>query len=383
MGGAEFDAIIAGGGLAGLSLAAHLATGRWRDRSVRVVDDPAPRRPPAACWGSWSAGGGLLEAAASRSYGTMRVRAAGTCRLLPLGPYRYLLVRREDLRGVVLTLLARCPGFELVDGRVRGVRQAGGVAEVDVDGRWLRASWAFDSVTPPPATRADARLAFDGREVTCADRTFDPGTPTLFDFRPDHDGRARFGYVLPQDTYSALVELVEFVPRHACPPPPAEREAALEAYLRELIGRAPHVVRRTEAAVLPLTASPPPRRRGRVLSIGARGGLIKASTGYSYQRIQRDSAAVAASLARHGHPFDLPRRRPRHRLLDAVLLEVLDRDARQLERAFARLFAANPADRVLRFLDEDTRLSEELRLIRSMPKRPYMSGLVRALRTAR
>jgi lycopene beta-cyclase len=68
----------------------------------------------------------------------------------------------------------------------------------------------------------------------------------------------------------------------------------------------------------------------------------------------------------HDHPFDRPRRRWRHRLLDAVLLEVLDRDPAQLEPAFARLFAANPIDRVLRFLDEDTRISEELRLIATM-----------------
>jgi hypothetical protein len=35
----EFDAVIAGGGLSGLSLAAHLATRGWRDRAVLVIDD--------------------------------------------------------------------------------------------------------------------------------------------------------------------------------------------------------------------------------------------------------------------------------------------------------------------------------------------------------
>jgi flavin-dependent dehydrogenase len=35
----EFDAVVTGGGLSGLSLAARLATGGWRNRRVLVVDD--------------------------------------------------------------------------------------------------------------------------------------------------------------------------------------------------------------------------------------------------------------------------------------------------------------------------------------------------------
>jgi len=82
------------------------------------------------------------------------------------------------------------------------------------------------------------------------------------------------------------------------------------------------------------------------MSIGAAGGMVKASTGYAFSRIQRDSADIAdiaESLVRHGHPFATHAARPRFRLLDAILLEVLDRDPTQLELAFARLFSRNPA----------------------------------------
>ena len=47
---------------------------------------------------------------------------------------------------------------------------------------------------------------------------------------------------------------------------------------------------------------------------------------------------------------------------------MLDRDPGQLERTFARLFVANLADRVLRFLDEARTPGDELRVIASMPK---------------
>src|SRR4051794_31777030 len=103
-----YDAVIAGGGLSGLSLAAHLAAGGWRDRSVLVVDDPRAR-PPATSWGFWSAGPGLLDSAVSHTYDRVRIHAAGASRLVPLGGYRYRVVRRPDLCAAVREVLAGAP----------------------------------------------------------------------------------------------------------------------------------------------------------------------------------------------------------------------------------------------------------------------------------
>jgi lycopene beta-cyclase len=377
--GDRFDAVIAGGGLSGLSLAAHLAAGGWQDRSVLVVDD-ASARPGAVCWGFWSAGPGLLDAAVSRTYRQVRVHAGGASRVLSLGRYAYRLVRRPDLTRLVTGLLEPCQGYRIRAGRVLSVRDGPDAAQVVVDGYPVSASWAFDSVSAgPPDATVDARLAFTGWEVECARPVFDPDTPVLFDFRTPQAGRARFVYVLPDDAHRALVEFTEFVPRSAAPPGPATRDAALAEYLSAVLDCGEHRVLRAESAVLPLRVDRPRPASGRVLPIGAAGGLIKASTGYGYQRIQRHSAAITASLTRHGHPFDTPPQRRRYRLLDAVLLEVLDRDPGQLERAFARLFAANPAERVLRFLDEDSRLRDEARLIASMPPGPYLRAVASRL----
>jgi len=373
----DYDAVIVGGGLSGLSLAAHLATSGWRDRSVLVVDDP-DARPAAQSWGFWASGAGQLDAAVSRRYSQVRVRAGGVSRLLPLGRYEYRVVRRADLSGVVGVLLSRCPGYRVVEGTVEGVRGTGDGAAVTVDGQIVHCGWAFDSVTgPPAATPVDARLAFTGWYVRCNRPVFDPATPVLFDFRTPQAGGCRFGYVRPDDPYAALVELTAFVPRREPAPTPADRAAALDRYLCDILRADDYAVLRTESAVLPLRTGPVRRVGGRVVAIGAAGGLVKATTGYAYTRIQRDSAAIARSLVRHGHPWDIPRPARRYRMLDAVLLDVLDREPAQLERAFARLFAANPAERVLRFLDEDSRARDDLRLIASLPPLPYLRAVAR------
>lgn len=373
-----YDAVIAGGGLSGLSLAAHLATHGWHDRAVLVVDDRTAG-VPATRWGSWSAGPRLLDPAVHRTYRQVRISAAGRTRVVALGPYRYELLRRTDVRRVTLDLVRACPRFAVLDGHVDTVHDGVDAAEVVVDGRPIGATWVFDSVTArPPGNPADARLAFAGYDLRCDRPVFDLDTPVLFDFRIPQDGDgARFVYVLPEDPYHALVELTEFLPRHARPPTAASMCDALGTYLPGMLRGTGYEIVRTESAVLPLRVRPDDRRHGRILALGGRGGLIKASTGYGYTRIQRDSRAIATSLTRHGDPFHLPAPSWRYRLLDALLLDVLDRDPGQLELAFAGLFLDNPAPRVLRFLDEDSSTVDLVRLMGSLPPTPYLRALAR------
>jgi lycopene beta-cyclase len=374
----SWDAVIAGGGLSGLSLAAHLAVDGWHDRRVLVIDDP--RGPKTDAWAFWAArpiGTAVLDAAVSRSFDRVRIHAAGASATVGLGRYRYRVVRRCDLRRVVLGRLGACPGFELIEGHVDAVTDAGDAALTIVDGQAVRSAWAFDGVTRDgPAPPAAARLAFTGWEIVTEQPLFDPETPVLMDFRVAPGVGCRFAYTLPQGAGRALVEITEFVPRRATVPTDAERTDALASYLRDIAGCRAYEVRRRESAVIPLRTHPPERDRGRVVRIGAAAGLVKASTGYAYQRIQRDSEAIVASLVSHGHPLRRPRSRWRHRQLDAVLLEVLDRDPDQLQVAFGRLFRRHPAERVLAFLDEDTTLGDELALISSLPAWPYVQALL-------
>ncbi|HZB51958.1 MAG TPA: lycopene cyclase family protein, partial [Mycobacteriales bacterium] len=270
--------------------------------------------------------------------------------------------------------LARAPGFRLVEGHVDAVedRQEGGI--VHVDGRPVEAAWVFDSVTQDGADGTAARLTFTGWVVETPADAFDPAVPTLMDFRTPQDGDVRFLYVLPSGPRRALVEHTRFGPGT-----PVGGEAALRDYLTGVLRAGDYRVLRQEGGRLPLR--PPPRRptTGHVLPIGVAGGMLKASTGYAYGRIQRDSASVTRSLVRYGHPFALPTGRRRHAYLDAVLLDVVTAEPDRLQRAFLRLFARNPGDRVLRFLDEDTSLTQEALLVATLPPSPFARAMARRL----
>jgi lycopene beta-cyclase len=363
---ARYEAVIAGGGLAGLSLAVRL------EAPILVVDDPGA--PRVARWGFWSRSPGALDAAISQRFRTIRWYAHRSAQSMPTGSATYNVVRRADLERVAGELLAERPRVVRVEGRVESIRSAGDHAEVVVDGTAVTASWAFDArggVGPDGAGPPDARLAFAGWEVATARPAFDPDAVTLFDFRTPQRGTPRFLYVIPDGSTRALVELVAFVPRSSAAPSTQDIRGDLASYLDGV----DYTVEHSEAAVVPLRTRPPDRVDGRVVRIGARGGLIKATTGYAFQRIQADSAAIAESLRRYGHPCAGRRSRWRHRALDALLLRALDRDPALLETTFERLFAGNPADRVLRFLDERSGVRDELALIASLPARPFLAAL--------
>ncbi|MEP6845553.1 MAG: hypothetical protein ABI861_06100 [Panacibacter sp.] len=61
------------------------------------------------------------------------------------------------------------------------------------------------------------------------------------------------------------------------------------------------------------------------------------------------------------------------------MLNVLQHDKLGGDRIFADLFKKNPPQRVLRFLDNETNLSEELKLMSSVPMAVFLPAAMREL----
>jgi lycopene beta-cyclase len=366
----RWDAVIVGAGAAGLALAARLASGGWRERRVLLVDDGSTAIEDRS-WAYWSAVPRPVDAAAAVAVNRFRLHALGRGATVPLGRYRYRQVRGVDLRAWVDRSLATAPGFVIADGHVDAVDDGDDHALVRFGrpaGREVEAEWVFDARRPggPPAV-PELTLSFCGWEVETERPVFDPSAVTLFDFRTERHREGRFVYLLPTGSRTALVEYTAFSRQ-----PAEDGSDALAAYLSEVLDAGQYRVTRVERGALPL-GRPATRRSGRrALRIGVAGGLLKAGTGYAFDRIQRDAEAVVASLRTYGHPYALPVPARRHRYLDQVLLRVLAAEPQQLERVFAQLFRANPAERVLRFLDEDTTRVEEARLIATLRPAPFL-----------
>ncbi|MGW3481449.1 lycopene cyclase family protein [Rhodococcus indonesiensis] len=372
---------VLGAGLSGLSLAAHLATVPARPGPVVLVDDGA-RDIREAGWAFWSRRPGLLDTAVSARFARVRVHAGGRSRTLGLGRYRYDVVRGADLVSVVDEITDAVDDIGLRTGRVTRVHDGARPRVGLSDGTELHPEWVFDGRGPGSAdlgdgTSPDAWLDFRGWRIRTEAPLFDPEVPTLFDFRTDQGRAASFVYVLPTDDRRALVEHTSFAHPAAGPVGAAGHDDALREYLAAVLGadEGTYVVEADESARLPLASQPPARRRGNIVRIGAAGGMLKGSSGYAYQRIQRDSEALARSLARHGHPFDVRPVASRFARYDQGLLRAVVERPAVLERAFAGLFDRSSAEPILRFLDEESSWRDEAALFASLPAAPLLRAM--------
>jgi len=372
----EYDFIFAGGGLAGLSLAYHLSQSALRDASMLIIDRDAKTRNDRT-WCFWTTQPTPFDSIVQREWRHIHFAGENFERVIDLDDYRYQMIRGIDFyRCARQALSAR---VDFLQGTVDAIDDDNDGACMRVNGATYRGNWVFDSRLnlrdAPPAVSRAHRLAqyFKGWEIETRDDVFQPDAATLLDFRAPQNDAMQFFYILPFSPRRALVEYVTLAPDHF--------DDALKNYLRDVLGIADYKVIATEGGVNPMTDYVFPRRAGkRVMNIGARGGRLKPSTGYAFTRIQKDSAAIVASLVAHGHPFNVPADSRRYRYYDALMLELMQSHAAQIQPIFTALFKNNSIMRVLRFLDEAASPLENLQLIATLPPQLFLQAMVHSAR---
>jgi lycopene beta-cyclase len=263
-------------------------------------------------------------------------------------------------------------------GKVEAIEDGAEAARVIINHEAVTGQWVFDS--RPRQAAFDSRyhqlkLHFKGWEIETTRPVFDSSAATFLDFRTPQNGATRFFYVLPFDERHALVEYTLF---SNMPLLPREYEQALYAYLRDVLKITDYQITRQEGGVIPITDQPYLRRLGgRVMSIGMRGGRIKPSTGFAFMRVQADSAAIVHSLIEHDQPFAVPEDSERYCLYDSLLLDIMEREPERIQAIFAALFKRNSIEHVLSFLDEQASLTQNVRMIATLPPVPFLRALWR------
>jgi lycopene beta-cyclase len=374
----RYDFILAGGGIAGLSLAYHLIHSPLRDCSILIIDrDAKDRNDRTLCF--WTEQQTLFDSIVYRSWDRLQFVGEDFQRLIELGSYRYRMIRGLDFYHFVMEALAACPNVDFVQGRIDLIEDSDEYATVLVGADSYAGTWVFDSLfslarfAPNPARCHYLQQHFRGWEIETAEAVFDPGIATLFDFRTPQKGEMRFFYVLPFTGQRALVELVSGSPDHG--------DEALSDYVERTMGITSYRIVAKEGGVNPLTDCVFPRRTGRhVMTIGAQGGRVKPSSGYAFLRIQQDSAAIVQSMLTTGHPFDVPADSRWFRECDSLMLHVMQQHGGQMKSIFTAMFRNNPVRRIFRFLDETALLPEKLAMMVSLPLWPFLQALFRLKR---
>ncbi|MVO89484.1 lycopene cyclase [Streptomyces sp. p1417] len=392
--GHDTDVAIVGAGAAGLSLAHWLRsgspTGRAASLTVTLIDAPVgPLRPAERTWCFWEHPGGPFDALLTSSWQRLRVRGrAGAPLVGRPEPFRYKMLSSATFTSYVESFIDATPYVRRIEARVTQVRDSGDGAEVRAvtsGGAPMRvhARWAFDSRPRRPESARTALLQhFRGWFVRTERPSFDTSVADLMDFRtPQPPTGLSFGYVLPLSPHTALVEYTEFSGDVLSD---EEYDRALRQYTEEVLGLRSYEVTRTEQGAIPMTDGRFPRRDGAsVFRIGTAAGATRPSTGYTFAGIQRQTRAVAAALGAGTTPVPPAAYPPRALLMDAVLLRALDTGRVRGADFFTDLFRHVPAERLLRFLDADTRMWEDIAIGLRTPVGPMLRTLAELPLTSR
>jgi lycopene beta-cyclase len=217
--------------------------------------------------------------------------------------------------------------------------------------------------------------SFFGWLIRTKDPIFDPSTFTMMDFNIEQQGQTQFMYVLPFDAYTALLEPTRFSTDKLCQ---TNATALLDTYL------APHQttyeILETEQGCIPMCAAnfDLPQVHSNVLPTGANAGKLKPSTGYSFVRNLRDVNQIADSQVLN-KTFQRKKISARFTFYDRLLLEILYRTPQAGKEIFGRLFARNKAVDVMAFLDEETNVWQEVKLMSSLPIFLFLAAALRYL----
>jgi lycopene beta-cyclase len=122
-----------------------------------------------------------------------------------------------------------------------------------------------------------------------------------------------------------------------------------------------------EFGIIPMTNHRFKNMEGRIINLGTAGGQTKASSGYTFRFIQKNSVNIVESLIKYDDPFHINViGKKRFEWYDSVLLNILNYKKLEGDFIFRQLFKKNRPEVILRFLDNETSFGEEFRLLNTL-----------------
>lgn len=375
----DAEVLIMGGGCAGLSLATALAREAPRLRVLILEERAAYTRDRTWCF--WNSTDHPFRAGITHSWHQWRVRAQGiearqkSARFCyqHLPADRFYCIAQQEIGAANQELQLQTTAKAVQPQRV------GFLTETSRGP--VRSRWVFDARTCAKEEANPVLLQrFEGWHVRTEQNSFDPRCVDLMNFQQSTTaGRTVFFYVLPFSETEALVEATYLDLPHLSPECASER---LAEHMAQLCPVGNYEILYKETGTLPMGDSQRIRQHATAaIPIGARGGRIKASSGYAFQRIQTQSAMLAKALAKGK---TLPRHfEPRcYGWLDRVFLTAIRRNPLRTEDYFLQLFRNVRPEALVPFLSETARPTDLLATMLALPRRDFIEAAAHTLGAA-
>lgn len=377
----SYDYVFLGAGCASLSIIMRMLENRqFADKKILLIDKAAKTQNDRT-WCYWESGEGFFEGIIHKKWDTISFFSSDYSSDMTITPYQYKMIRGVDFYNYCFDKISAYPSVELVYGEVKSFSRSGNKFTLSIDGetKILDAGIVFNSIVQPDRNeKKNIQLLqhFKGWVIETDNDTFNTEVATMMDFRVPQNKGTTFAYVLPFDKRTALVEYTLFTRELLSQ---AEYDAGLNLYIQGYLGLKNYRVTETEFGIIPMTSRRFYFEENEIYNIGTAGGQTKASSGYTFQFIQKQAQRIVDFLSKGKELSRLPLSSRRFRFYDNVLLHILYYNKLPGDSIFSRLFKSNEPQKVLKFLDNETSLAEELKIISTLPTMPFLKAALKQL----
>ena len=376
----QYNYIILGAGLSGLTTALRMTKDSFfKNASIAIIDLDLHKKNDRT-WCFWETAPDLFESVISYSWPSVFIKGTKQSTTIDITPYAYKKVESERLYAFAKAELSQHSNITFIEDEVIDITDKENGAIAKTVNHEYHATTILNSIYKPKQLETQQEVVvlqqhFVGWFVKTDKAVFNPKVATYMDFSVPQKGNCRFMYVLPTSQHEALVEYTLFSKDLL---PKNEYEEAIKDYLLNL-GVTSYEITDREYGSIPMTTYDFTQHNSdHVLHIGTAGGWTKASTGYTFKHTLKKSAALIDFL-KSGASLKNYNLKNRWTFYDGVLLEVLAAYNERGAEIFTRMFKKGKAAHIFRFLDEESSFKDELKVILSAPKIPFIKAAFKVL----
>ena len=378
----KYDYIIAGSGCSGLSLLYKIyQTTELQDKSILVIDKDQKNKNDRT-WCYWEQKLGPFESIVHSKWNKLEFITDSFQKKQALESYTYKMIRGIDFYNFVLDYIKKFKKVNFIFEEIIEINSYKDCCFIKTNKNTYEGKYVFNS-TPifnPKINKQNSLLQhFNGWVIETKKKSFDSKIGRLMDFNITQEDGATFMYVLPISDKEALVEYTLFSPDVL---KKEKYTLALTRYIKEVLEIDDYTIKHKESGIIPMSlAKFKGNPKKNIFNIGTAGGYTKASTGYTFQFIQKNISKIVDKLKVDKYPkIPITFEEKVNQWFDKTLLDVLINRKISGKDVFCKLFKNNKLETILAFLSNESNFSMKLSIMKSLPIIPFFISGIKQLK---
>ena len=376
----QYDYIFTGAGLSALmTVYKMILSNTFQNKRILHVDQNA-KQTNDRTWCFWDQKETLWERSISKKWDSVIFSNPNFKKNLTLHPYQYNKIQGLDFYNQVLELIANQKNIDFAQEKVLAIEESASIVLVKTESQSYSCNQLFNSIYNPLFVANQSKYPllqqhFIGWFIQVEIPIFNSEQATFMDFLFTQKGNTRFMYILPTSPTEALLEYTLFSKDLLSK---EEYETEIENYIQKL-GIQNYKIVEKEYGNIPMTCYPFWKHNTQnVINIGTAGGWTKASTGFTFKNSDKKSTELVSFLKTQTD-FRKFHKKPKFWWYDLLLIDILDQKNETGAAIFSALFQKGNAPLILKFLDEETSVWEDVQVIWKCPKGLFINALLKRL----